>query len=454
MHALNHGQARHGSEWFAGETRRAVTRRDDSQDVHVRKGSNPVLFDFVGVHEVHKPRRLNGQRSDAVLGVGQVADDKGHFVVIRQVDARAEIPNPRQLRVVRKPRFKPPVHHAKLLKQEPGGIDVLECALVPCTGANEPRSAPEFGVKTHQVLGTVLQHLAGGVQARVVVARPANGVSGSIGDDRVEVIGCQADGIGVRVPSEDIQGGLSPGGPSHQGRLPPGHAAAACIEASESVACKGIGHWIAPLSEGEFNEVVVFLIEAGHVQEPLEPAHLQALLESGFDVDGGFRTQVVVGVHLEGPQTRANEFLGNGREAKPLADTGPQPRGLARLKVQSRAEHRLGGGAVVDAKMLVAGAQGEVESLACFLVDLEVCRAVGRGVDAFGVASVVKLRGATCQLLNGSGGQHQSIHAPDVAALLHLVFGVEDVARVALVVVVVVVEVLPAVAEAVLGATR
>ena len=185
----------------------------------------------------------------------------------------------------------------------------------------------------------------------------------------------------------------------------------------------------------------------------MEPAHFQTLLEPGFDVDGGFRTQFVVGVHLEGSEARANELFGNGWEAEALADTGPEPRRLGCLKVQTCAEHGLGGGAVVDAEMLVACARGEVESLAGFLVDLQVGRTVGGGVDAFWVAPVVKLCGAAGQLLNGPGSQHQAIHAPHVAALLHLVFGVEDVARVALAVVVVVVEVLPAVAEAVLGAT-
>ena len=154
----------------------------------------------------------------------------------------------------------------------------------------------------------------------------------------------------------------------------------------------------------------------------MEPAHPQALLESCFNVDGGFRTQFVVGVHLEGSQTRANELFGNGREAEPLADAGSEPRRFGRLKVQTCAEHRFRGGAVIDAEMLVARARGEVESLAGFLVDLQVGRTVGRGVDAIGVAAVVKLCSAAGQLLNGPGCQHQSVHAPDFAALLHLVF--------------------------------
>ena len=103
-HTLNHGQAGDGGEGFAGKARRGVTRGNDRQKVHVRSvGCRCGLVNFVRVDHIHKPRRFNGQRPDAVLRVGHVAHDHRKFMCVGKGVSCSEIPNPRQRRVVFQP---------------------------------------------------------------------------------------------------------------------------------------------------------------------------------------------------------------------------------------------------------------------------------------------------------------------------------------------------------------
>ena len=356
----------------------------------------------------------------------------------------AEVQQPRQVGVGVDPILQPPIHDTELLEGEESRVEVLEGALVPRAQPQEPRPARQFRVEPHEVLRPVLQDVACGVVAGVEVGDAADrGLFWVV----IEVRG-EADGVGVRVPGQDVQLRLPPGAAAHQGGFPSSHAAPAGVQTPEPQARQRVGKG-APLAKGELDEIVVFLEESGHVQEALECPHLQALLESGFDVDGGFWAEPGIGVHLQGTEPRADELFCDGREAEALPHAGTQPRGLSRLEIEPRPEHGLGGRGVVDREMLVPRSHTQVEALAQLLVQLGISTPVARLVHAVLVAAAVELRLPERQLVHRARCERAAFPPQRLVGHLHLVLRVEHVAGVALAVVVVVDEVLPAVAKAV-----
>ncbi len=81
--------------------------------------------------------------------------------------------------------------------------------------SDEPISFPPLGIQTHEVLGPVFEHVACGVAAGVAVTRPSHRVTIGIRHHGVEVVGRQANGIGVGVACEHVDGGCSQLRPAH-----------------------------------------------------------------------------------------------------------------------------------------------------------------------------------------------------------------------------------------------